>query len=62
MWIEAGRWNQGLALQPEGPSGALPTEVSHAKSEGHGPFRSSRYSRLWRVLDNLGVSKGSNLS
>ena len=36
MWIEAGRWNQGLVLQPEGPSGALPTEVSHAKSEGHG--------------------------
>lgn len=35
---EAGRWDQGLALQPEGPSGALPTEVSHAKSEGHGPF------------------------
>lgn len=38
----------------EGPSGALPTEVSHAKSEGHGPFRSPCYSRLWRVLDNLG--------
>lgn len=62
MWTEAGRWDQGLALQPEGPSGDLPTEVSHAKSEGHGPFRSPRYSRLWRVLDNLGVSKEGNLS
>lgn len=62
-WLcaEMGPWNQGPACRPENPTGGLPLScLMPGRGKGMG-LLDYPPTRLWRITDSLGVSKGGSL-